>query len=199
VQVWNAEAVSGSLSKRRTSVLSPTKTSLARSPSKGAAPAEEEGEGEGEEEDSEEARFTEIEKYCRHQEHIPLDVFASCGARQGDLYICIEHCFDCGTHGMSLRHDQSKYLQVSNAVLGLLAQTAFSMKGSFSFIQRVFALRVKPTAKSRLGALEVTVSYKTRVRRRPRSKADLIKKLRSAPVRDSWLTHRIHSKLGSAK
>ena len=193
--------------KRRISILSPTKASLAArssdskckpqplSPMSSTRNLQETSELNANVDD----KYSLGESYMKNQEHIPLDVFDTCDAMSGDLYICIEHCFDCTRHGMSLRHDQQKYLHVSNLILNQLVQTVWRNKVDFPFLKRVFAFRIRPTSKSRLGALEVTVSYKTRLQHRPKDKKELIQTLRSSKIKETWLTHKIHSKLSSMK
>jgi hypothetical protein len=127
------------------------------------------------------------QQQSQQQQYIPLSVYDDCGARPGDVYLCVEHCTDCTSHGMSLRHNEHKYLQTSNTVLNLLTQTVCNMKNNFPFIKRVFAFRVKPIAATRLGALEVTVAYK------PQQQTKLSTTLR--PKKKKWLTKRLYSKL----
>lgn len=191
-----AEAPPGSPGKRRSSVLTPTKASMARSPSKeGPSP----GPDDPDKTEVAKDRLDQMSQFLRNQEHIPLNVYDGCDARSGDLYLCVEHCYDCACHGMSLRHDQQKYLQLSNCILFELVQTVLKMKRNFHFVKRVFAFRVKPTAPNRLGALEVTAAFKTRVRRRPTNKLDLIRSISSTPLKETWLSQRLHSKLSNLK
>lgn len=186
---------SGSISThRRTSVLSPTKASIAsRHPCKFKKDRVVDAS-----DDRRKDQLCRINQYLHHQEHsLLLDAYDGCGAKSGDLFLCIEHCFDCQSHVMSLRHDQQKYLQLSNAVLNTLVTSVFNMRQKFPFIKRVFAFRVKPTAQNRIGALEVTAAFKTRMQQQPKNKFEIVSNTLLAAGTNTWLTSRLHSKLVS--
>jgi hypothetical protein len=88
-------------------------------------------------------------------EQIPLLPGCSSGDAAGnslcrylDVIIAIEHCCDCATHSkQSLRHDETKYVTMANNALYTLIKTV--VEGHYAV--RVFAFRVPPTRKSRIG------------------------------------------------
>lgn len=93
---------------------------------------------------------------------VPLLPGCSAGTPSGnsvskylDVIIAVEHCCDCENHNnQSLRHDSKKYVAMANSVLYTLIKTVVDSR----YAVRVFAFRLMPTSKARLGALEVTMS-----------------------------------------
>jgi hypothetical protein len=75
-----------------------------------------------------------------------------------DVVIAVEHCCDCHLHNdQSLRHNVTKYVQTSNAVLFSLIRAFAQSK----LAVRLYALRCKPLqTPQRLGALEVTIAVR---------------------------------------
>jgi ankyrin repeat protein len=75
-----------------------------------------------------------------------------------DVVIAVEHCCDCHLHNdQSLRHNVTKYVQTSNAVLFSLIRAFAQSKLAI----RLYAVRCKPLqTPQRLGALEVTIAVR---------------------------------------
>jgi hypothetical protein len=125
-------------------------------------------------------------------EGVPVNMYDAAGARPGDLFICIEHCFDCPSHKTSLRHDQNRYLSCANSLLEMLTQEVLNVKTRYPFLRRAFAFRLKPSSYKRFGALEVTVAVKMA----PDIKS---KTRRHRPAKYLWRICKLHSKLGKLR
>ncbi len=169
--------------RRRSTLLSPTKASAIHT----AEAARDNGDSDAEKQKTD---AVPVPKPTIN-EWIPIDTFDSAGAQPGDLYICIEHCFDCGSHGMSLRHNEKKYLTVANGILDLIVQAVVQGKSRYSCVRRLFAFRLKPLSPSRLGAMEITVSFKKH------RKMALVNRMFGDD--SEWITSRIHSKLSDLR
>ena len=115
-----------------------------------------------------------VEKYPSAV-HVP---FLPCGevSRPGDVVVAVEQCYNCERH-FSVWHDAKRYSSTADKCL--IAVVRGLMEKCLPV--RVFALKEVPSS-TRLGALEITVSLRTR-----------------EPVgsKREWITHTVFSKLNS--
>jgi len=83
-----------------------------------------------------------------------------------DMILCVEHCCNCIQHHLTTRHCERKYLEYSNLLLHSVSDFILA----YGLNIRIGILRLPIQTTDRMGALEISLTYKP-------STADIIRQI----------------------